>query len=235
MQQFFIESLDQLKLNSEQMHQVHKVLRMRKGEQVRLVDRFGNGAICEFISDDLQSLKIVEPLTFRNKNYKLRIIASLIRAERLEWMIQKACECGVDEIVLYRSDHGVVRDFGNRENRKIERLNAIAMEASEQSYRQFRLVVKGIIDDKELENYRSDMNFFADFITENHLYHQVQPNKSFSVIIGPEGGFSQRERTLFQASGYLPVSLGTQVLRAETASIVTANICALLEVMENHA
>lgn len=231
MQQFYIESLDQLKLNRDQMHQVHKVLRMRKGDRIRVVDRLGNGAICEFISDDLETLHSVEALTFHSKNYKLRIIASLIRTERLEWMIQKACECGVDEIVLYRSDHGVVRDFGNRENRKIERLNAIAMEACEQSYRQFPVVVKGIIDDKALSDYKSDVNYFADFITDNHLYHQVQPNQAITVLIGPEGGFSTRERTVFQELGYEPVSLGTQVLRAETASIVTANICALLEVM----
>ncbi|AZK44226.1 16S rRNA (uracil(1498)-N(3))-methyltransferase [Erysipelothrix piscisicarius] len=233
MQQFFIESIEDLQLSADQLHQCRKVLRMQEGDSIRLVDHMGNGVIATFLDDALTQLKVQESIVWAKKKYKLRIVASLIRSERLEWMIQKACECGVDEIVLYQSQHGVVRDFGKRSERKMERLNLIAKEASEQSYRQYEVPVLGIATLNELPQYQSDLNLYADIGNQPHLIHVVdEATPSITVLVGPEGGFSNDERVKFEAMGYRQVSLGDNVLRAETASIYICNIVSACEVIK---
>lgn len=233
MQQFFIESIEDLQLSADQLHQCRKVLRMQEGDSIRLVDHRGNGVIASFTDDTLTHLTVKEPIEWNEKKFRLRIVASLIRSERLEWMIQKACECGVDEIILYQSQHGVVRDFGKRLDRKMERLNLIAKEASEQSYRQYEVPVKGIATLDDLPQYQSDLNLYADIGDEAHLIHTVREDtKSITVLVGPEGGFSNDERSKFEAIGYRQVSLGDNVLRAETASIYICNIVSACEVIK---
>lgn len=220
MQQFFIEDLNDAKLSAEQHKQCQKVLRMRKGDAVRLVDKHHNGAIFEFADDNLSELTWVEAITFNEPKIKITLIASLIRSERLEWMIQKACEVGVDKIVLYSAQNGVVKDFGARADRKLERLNTIAKEACEQSFRAKAVEVTQVIGLKELDQVQSELNFYADVKPLDHIYQEIEDETSISIIIGPEGGYTSAERDAFEELGYKPVSLGNHVLRAETASMV---------------
>ena len=230
MQQFFINSLEDLKLSPEQEKQCTKVLRMRVNDQVRLGDMKGNGCLAEFTSMDPVTLSKISEIEFPTNQINITLIASLIRSERLEWMIQKACECGVNKIVLLQADHGVVRGFGERSDRKIARLNTIALEASEQSYRQYPVSIEGIITKKELHQYQSDLNVFADLGPGKYLMNAIADNQnSISIVIGPEGGFSQSEVESFNEQGFHQVSLGKTVLRAETASIVA---CALVRAKE---
>lgn len=225
MQQFYIESLDNTQLSKEQINQCKKVLRMRKDDQVRLVDSLGNGGIYSFTDDTLSSLKLVESLVFSEKKVKITIIAALIRTERLEWMIQKCCELGADKIILFSADHGVVRGFKDKTERKIERFNLIAKEASEQSYRQFPTIIEGVIGLDSLSDYESSLNVYADVKKDAHIFKLMKDHDSVSIVIGPEGGFSDSERNLMSSKNFTVVSLGNQVLRAETASMCA---CALV-------
>ncbi len=229
MQQFFIEDLNNPVLSKDQLHQITKVLRMRVNDLMRLVDINGEGAVFSIQNTEPFELKYKEPILFHAKSYKLKLIASLIRSERLEWMIQKACESGVDEIVLYASDHGVVRDFGKREDRKIERLNTIALEASEQSYRQYPVRVRGIIQKSDLADEKGSINLYGDLGEHEHIVDSVTKGHDISVVIGPEGGFSSNERDLLTSLNYKSVSLGRNVYRAETASIAVCNFVSLLD------
>lgn len=230
MQQFFVESIDSLQLSKEQERQCIKVLRMRKGDQVRLVGKDGRAAVAQFSSLDPLELEFVEDYSFSVNKVKITLIASLIRSERMEWMIQKACECGVDRIVLLQADHGVVRGFGERKERKLERLNTIALEASEQAYRQFPVQVIGPISKESIKDYSSELNVFADLGPGPHIINALEENtQSISVIIGPEGGFSESEVDFFNQINFKQVSLGKSVLRAETASIIA---CSLIHARE---
>lgn len=229
MQQFFVEDINKIEFTKDQKHQINRVLRMQAHEPFRVVDTHGNGFICEFEDNDLTAIKKIESIQFHLKSYRLKVIMSLIRNDRLEWMIQKAAETGVDEIVLYQADHGVVRDYGNKTERKLERFNKIAFEASEQSYRQFPLKVTKIITKKELQQEMSDINLVADVLKGEHLVESIQPNQEIVIIIGPEGGFSEDERILFKDLDIHRVSLGPSILRAETAPIVAASFVSLLD------
>lgn len=232
MQQFFVSKLEYPWLDNEQRRQCLKVLRMHKGDRVRLVDSNGNGVIAEFIDQELLDMKIIEPIIWQPKKRTLTLVASMIRTERMEWMIQKACECGVDRIVLYSARNGVVKDFGKRNDRKLERLNLIAKEACEQSYRQYLVEVNGPIEIEELNTYMEELNIFADIGDKSHFVDVVQPEtKSVCAIVGPEGGFAPKEREYFSKLGFDEVSLGNNVLRAETASIYLCNMMSVCEVI----
>lgn len=230
MQQFFVDKLESPWLSADQRRQCQKVLRMRKGDAVRLVDPQGRGIVATFTNDDLSDLKQTDVITWPEKKRTLTLIAALIRTERLEWMIQKACEMGVDRIVLLRAEHGVVRDFGARSDRKMDRLNLIAKEACEQSYRQYQVPILGPIDADAIPDYRSDLNIYADIGNTPHLIEAIGEDvTSISAIVGPEGGFSKHERAQFAKLGFDEASLGDPVLRAETASLY---ICAMVSLSE---
>ena len=229
MQQFFIEDINNPTLSKTQFHQVKNVLRMRKGDLVRLVDLKGEGIIAQFSDDSLRTFEMVQSLSFPTKSYHLKVVMSLIRNERLEWMIQKATEIGIDEIVLYKSDHGVVRDYKDKTDRKLERFNTIALEASEQSYRQYPLIIQKVIDKKELESEMTELNVYADLNVETHVTDLLTTNTKITAMIGPEGGFSDAERKHFSEIGFIPVSLGHNVLRAETAPIILGAFTSLID------
>ena len=229
MQQFFIESIEDARLSSDQRNQCLKVLRMRKGDQVRLVDAQSKAGIYAFADDELNTLEFIEDIIFDLPKVKITLIASLIRNERLEWMIQKACEVGVDRIVLYSAQNGVVKDFGKRSDRKIERLNMIAKEASEQSFRHKAVEVGPVITMNEIPQYTSELNLYADVKPLEHIHSVMKDEDSISIIIGPEGGYSDKERDFFESESFKPVSIGKHVLRAETASMVA---CVLIHAKE---
>lgn len=232
MQQFFVDKLQSPWLSNDQRRQCLKVLRMRKGDSVRLVDGEGQGVIAKFQDDELLEMDVQETITWAPRKRSLTLIASMIRTERMEWMIQKACECGVDTIVLYSSDNGIVRDFGKRNDRKLERLNLIAKEASEQSYRQHQVVVLGPVERPEIKYYMKDLNVYADIGDKQHFVDAVKSTTtSVCAVVGPEGGFSKKERTSFESLGFEEVSLGNNVLRAETASLYICNMMSVCEVI----
>lgn len=231
MQQFFVESIDPPRLSKEQIHQCKNVLRMKENSMIRLVDDSGKGVLARFTDSALTHLEVVESLSWMQKRYKLHLTVSLIRNERLEWLIQKATECGVDTLHLYRSDHGVVRDFGKREQRKLERLQSIAIEAAEQSHRQFYPKIEGILDLDDI--HKTSETYYADIGAYPHIVNELRDKNHHTthVILGPEGGFSEKERSYFKKHGIAPVSLGHHVLRAETASIYVCTAVSLLEVL----
>jgi 16S rRNA (uracil1498-N3)-methyltransferase len=156
----------------------------------------------------------VEPLVHTT------ILASLIRFERFEWMLEKATELGVERVVpvqAERSERGLEQAAGKR----LSRWNRIVREASEQS-RRARLPEIG------------DPVPLAQALKIEGAYHYVleeaeappigsvlpvhrQPGDSVVLLIGPEGGWTDRERELIAAAGWRSVSLGREILRAETA------------------
>ena len=219
MHQFYIHDIQNIEFSKSQKHQIKNVLRMRENDLVRVVDVNGQGAVVSLRDDEAQNVEVVEPITFKEKKRKLKIIASLIRNERLEWMIQKAAETGVDELVLYKADHGVVKSYGSKETRKLERFNTIALEASEQAMRQFPLLITEIIDKNELASHLGTCNLVADTLEHKHFLDVIEDAGDVCVITGPEGGFSDEERKLFASLHIQSVTLGDTILRAETAPL----------------
>lgn len=216
MQQFFTENFQ---LSLDQIRQCKQVLRMRQGDVIRVVDAHGSGFLASFDDDSLETITLNEPIVWSTPTQKVTLIQSMIRNERLEWMLQKSVELGVDTIVLYRADHGVVKDYGKREDRKMARFQEIVKEAAEQSYRQFVPQVVGPIDKHAIKDYLSSVNVRLD-IGDYQPLIGMNAKGDTTLWIGPEGGFSDYERQFASEQGFEIASLGPHVLRSETASLM---------------
>ncbi len=230
MQQFFIsdDSFDS-GLSSEQLHQCRSVLRYRDRDRFRVVNALGDAVIASLNSDNTLSIheylenstSILPPIT---------LCAALIRSEKLEWMIQKATESGVDRIVLFETSRCVMKIKPEDISKKLERYCKIAREAAEQSLRRTIPQVIGVKALADLDNFKSELNMVCYEQAKSSHIARLVSQKSVSLFIGPEGGISDDELDQLILSGFEAVTLGPRIYRAETAAIYALNcISALTE------
>jgi 16S rRNA (uracil1498-N3)-methyltransferase len=150
------------------------------------------------------------------------LLMALIKFDRFEWMIEKTTELGVDTIVPVqtdRSEKGLELAAGKR----VERWRKIARSASQQS-RRVRppeilapLLLKEAAKRTELSRLYLEETPGSPLLLQTALDPPRQPVTA--ILIGPEGGWTDRERTWLLAAAWAPVSMGPQILRAETAAI----------------
>ena len=148
----------------------------------------------------------------------LDLIVALVKRARLETIVEKAAELGVRRV------QPVITERTNADHTRVERLQAIAVEASEQTG---RLDVPQVLEPVKLERMLADWEtgrrlLFCDEAGEAApAFHAVAgANGPWAILIGPEGGFSPKERETLRALPYAtPASLGPRILRADTAAI----------------
>jgi 16S rRNA (uracil1498-N3)-methyltransferase len=151
------------------------------------------------------------------------LLAALFKFDHFEWMIEKATELGVTEIIpveTIRSERGLERAAQKR----LERWRRIALEASQQSRRAFLPEVSEPLDLKDALARDADYRIALD---ESPGGNPIQPPPSASsvaILLGPEGGWTDDERAQFAPAGWIPSSLGPLILRAETAAIAALAI-----------
>jgi len=143
------------------------------------------------------------------------IAVGLINFKRFEWLIQKAAELGATKIIPFTSERTSVKIPSNID-KKLQRWNQIAINASEQSFRNKPLIVQDITSFKEVLKIKIKNKYLA---YENHNEKEGFYKTNSLFITGPEGGFSEKEVELAKESGVKVVSLGKRILRAETAPL----------------
>ena len=155
---------------------------------------------------------------------EVTLIMSLIRAERFELVLQKAAELGCARVIPLQTRYCVARLPKEKAGKKLERWNAIAAEACEQSRRLTRMPVLAPLTLGQLDEARSDLNLIAYERADHHAQRLSSALRhtsfaSVSVMIGCEGGFAPEEVEQSMQTGFACVSLGPRILRAETAAI----------------
>ena len=177
---------------------------------------------------ELEKLKDAPVLGVPNINLTLYI--AVLKNDKLDLVVQKAVELGVKTIIPFISNNVVVKLDEKGKIKRKEKLQKIANEACKQCGRSDEVVIKDIISFKELVNCMSEneINFFA-YENEKDSLHNVISNKSnlkdISCIIGPEGGFTKDEASILkEIYNVSTISLGTRILRAETAAINVISI-----------
>jgi 16S rRNA (uracil1498-N3)-methyltransferase len=205
-----------------------RVLRVEPGQQFEISDnRAVYLAEVDSARKDLVSFSVRETVEAVEPRVHTVLLASLIRFERLEWMIEKATELGVTRIVpvqAERSEKGLERAAGKR----MPRWNRIAREASEQSRRAHLPEIAEPVDLAGAIQGPGDYRFVLEE-AEAPAFLSVLPadrprGAQVAVLVGPEGGWTDREREQIVDAGWRPVSLGSQILRAETAAMAALAI-----------
>ncbi|MGX8834213.1 16S rRNA (uracil(1498)-N(3))-methyltransferase [Amedibacillus sp. YH-ame6] len=233
MQQYFIEEIveqqKQIHMNEEQSHHIAHVMRMREHEQIRIVDKDANIylASVHYEGRDVFAY-LLESIVDTTKNpIRITLLQGMIKKEKWDFLLQKSAELGVDEIVPFISSRTVVKAKEERMDKKMQRYQKILQEACEQCKRSTLVQLQEPMDMKKAAAYTSDLNLIAyedADIQSDKLSTLLKQNKeiqSVSIVIGCEGGFSKEEVSTFEALGYKRVSLGSRILRAETAAIAS--------------
>jgi 16S rRNA (uracil1498-N3)-methyltransferase len=176
---------------------------------------------------DLVSFSICEQVAQPAPAVRTIILASLIRFERFEWMLEKATELGVARVVPVqseRSEKGLEQAAGKR----LSRWNRIVREASEQSRRARLPEIAAPVT----FNAALDIESVYRYVLEEAEATPILPalparresGDSVALLVGPEGGWTDRERGQIASSRWRSVSLGPEILRAETAAIAALAI-----------
>lgn len=202
-------------------NQIGHVFRLKKGDSVILFDGSGNDYECkiEDLKRDSVALKVGEgnPSRFVLTR-RVFLYQSIIKKDKFEWIVEKATELGVTDIIP------VLAERSEKKSLNEERLQKICIEASEQSGRGDIPSINPIIDLSKSDLSKDCPGELIVFHTEGDLFSSEldskENNKTLSIFIGPEGGWSPREINMFHALKIPIYSLGKQVLRSETAAVV---------------
>ncbi len=198
-----------------------KVLRMKPGDKLLVTDGLGNlaSAVVEESGAKSNTLRITEVKTTVHPNHYIHIaVAPTKNIARFEWFLEKATEMGIDEITPFFSEHS------ERVNLRTDRLNKVIISAMKQSLKTF---IPKLNEPTSLKAFLNDHpagnnNFIAWLDKEGmqqHLKAACLSNLPATVLVGPEGDFSQAEVKMAMAKGFKPVSLGSSRLRTETAAL----------------
>lgn len=219
---------------------IKNVLRMKQGEEF-LVSCEGKSSLCALYAFEGEAA-VAEIINenFQNTDLPIKIylFQGLPKADKMELIIQKAVELGVNCIVPTEMNRCVVKLDSKKKTSKTQRWQAIAESAAKQSKRSAVPEVYEPLSYSEALNMAKDLDvLMVPFECENgmestkEVLSSIKKGSSVGIIIGPEGGFEEKEIEKAVAAGGKSISLGKRILRTETAAITAVGMCMLYSEM----
>ncbi len=210
------------------------VLRMRAGEDVTVGDNEGNTYVC--CLETFESGTAVLDILKKQENdtelpARLYLFQGLPKGDKMEWIVQKAVELGVYEVIPVETKRSVVKLDEKKSTRKIQRWNLIAKGAAEQSGRGRVPEVCPVMSWKEALTRGREMDVLVipyelaeGMERTKEIFSHIRPGQSVGIFIGPEGGFEQWEVEQAKEAGASAITLGKRILRTETAGLAALSI-----------
>ena len=216
-------------LSEEESQHCVRVLRYTRGDEILLTDGKGNTYTARITNPHPKHCEF-EVLTQEKQqkahDFYLHIaIAPTKNIERMEWMVEKCTEIGVDEITP------LLCRFSERKQIRTDRLEKIVLSAAKQSLTPYLPKLNELTDyDTFVRQATEETKFIAHCYKEDkrELKDEIRRGKSVLVLIGPEGDFSEQDVEEALALGFVPVSLGNSRLRTETAGVVACHTAVLM-------
>lgn len=211
-----------ISLDDDSAHYLRTVLRLKQDTELILFNGLGGEYLATLTEVSRKTVRVnIEKWSERSVESWLNVILGLgiSRGDRMDLAVQKSVELGVKTITPLITSRCNVQVKADKEAQKLGHWQKIAQHASEQSG---RTVVPPLNPIADLENWLSTqqgLKIFLDPFAQAKL-NQLQPeNNQVTLLSGPEGGFTEAERMLAKAAGFIPVSLGKRILRTETAAL----------------
>ena len=231
MQHYFGEIVDnKVILSKEDLHHLLNVKRANIGEEIEVSC---NGKLFSCLVSRINPVEITvvnEIIKSRELKNKITLAFSVLKSSSYnELIVQKGVELGVNEFIPMFSERVIVKGKKEEDN-KLVRLKKISKEAAEQCRRNIIPEISIYQDYIDVLSKEYDYKLFAyegDFGKSNTIYkalENLKEGQSILVVIGPEGGFSDKEIKLAKDNGCQFVSLGSRILRAETACLYSCAI-----------
>ena len=195
-------------------HKVDDIIEVNN-RQCKIIKIEKNKITCEIFGEEIKR---------GIPNVDITLFQALLKSDKMEYVIQKSVELGVSQIVPFQSKNIVVKLNDNDKNKKIDRWNKISKEATKQCGRTDEVLVQNIMNFNEMLNtlkeytsviiaYENEERSLKEIIKE------IDTGK-LAIIIGAEGGFDREEvDKILDINKAVSVSLGSRILRAETASL----------------
>ena len=215
-------------LDGEEHFHLSKVARIKPGQEVWLFDEEGRNYLAEVvkIERDRTQLVILEREEAPRPSLPITLGQALVKAKKMNSIIQKATEIGVAAIVPVITARTIVR-IEEREQKKIERWKKIIREAAKQSHVSFLPSITYPVKLDRLIQERNEEIKLLLSENQGRLLRDIlipgsrkrKPPSSVLLLVGPEGGWTDEEERFILDHGFEAVSLGKQILRTETAAL----------------
>ena len=241
--QHFLVSPEQVReekiyVEGSDVNHMKNVLRMKTGEELTIGDGDGWLYLCvvESYEEDMAVLKILEKKKDESElPSKIYLFQGLPKSDKMEWIIQKAVELGVHQVIPVATKRAVVRLEGKKEVNKQRRWQAISESAAKQSKRmQIPTVHMPVTFQQALAMMaESDVRLMPYENAEGmegtrRILESIEPGESIAVLIGPEGGIDEAEVEMAMKEKVEPITLGKRILRTETAGMTVLSILVYL-------
>jgi 16S rRNA (uracil1498-N3)-methyltransferase len=224
---FFVDAVQagRAQIAGQDAHHLTRVLRVEAGQLFEISDNHSVYlAEVESARKDLVSFVVQERLAAAEPAVHTTLLAALVRFERFEWIVEKATELGVEQIIPLETER-TEKGLRLAAEKRSVRWNRIAREASEQSRRARLPQIHAAVALGDALEGDATYRYLLEEAQGAPPILSVLPaarrvSDSVALLLGPEGGWTDRERALIVASaGWCAVSLGPEILRAETAAI----------------
>ena len=228
MQRYMVTNKE-LKLDDTDINHIINVMRMKQNDIFQIV--YDNVLYtCNITNIEKRKVdyEIIKKEEIKsNKTHKVIIACSLIKEQKMDFLLQKATELGVDEIIPIISERTVVK-IDKKNTNKISRWIKICKEASEQSHRMNIPKIHEIINLKGLSDVKANAKIVCNTneMSKNikKVLQDVKKSDTMIIVVGPEGGFSDNEINYLLENGFISTTLGENILRAETVPLYILSV-----------
>lgn len=218
-----------LMIEGAEAHHICGVVRKKAGDRIELFDGRGGSATAVIDSVGKRAVKLTLaslPVFAEAPEARLTLAIAPPKGDRLQWLIEKATELGIDRVILLQSERTVVLPGAS----KIARLQQAVIEACKQSRRNHLMPIlqphslEQLVGLANVEGARLCVGEIAAEITSESAFMSVHAADRVIVVVGPEGGLSGAELEFLRSSGSVSMTVSKNVLRVETAAIAMAAI-----------
>lgn len=229
MRRFFIKNSlsEEIIINDQDAHHISKVLRLQAGDTIAVIDPDGRAGIAQIKQCSTDHVNLVlQGVLEETKEAPIQVCLAqgLPKSDKMDYIIQKAVELGIATVYPVQMDRSVVQYDASKKKARRERWQKISEEAAKQCGRSLVPSVEPIQNLDEL------FSHIPDDVTIIMLYEgqaekgfrqilEEKPAAAYLLLVGPEGGFSNKEVAAAQKHGASVVTMGPRILRTETASL----------------
>ena len=220
-----------VELDDDNGHYVRTVLRLKKDNEIVLFNGSGGEYLCTVAEVSRKTvLIVVNKWLDRNVESPLLVTLGLgiSRGDRMDLSVQKAVELGVNHITPLLTERCLVQFKGEKKPQRLLHWQKIVQHAAEQSG---RTLLPELTEIEYLQNWvgnQQGLKVFLDPYAEMSLADIKPKDMRVTLLTGPEGGFTDQERDIAKAEGFIPICLGRRILRTETASLAALAVVQIL-------
>ena len=221
-----------LKIEGDEVRHIRKVLRLKRGDEIVVFNGSGKEYEGTIVEEGPSSVVITIQNIFSSKTesqLEITLAQSLLKGDKMDYLIQKATELGAKEIIPFFSSRSVPLLEKSRRLKRYHRWERIAVEASKQCGRGVVLKIEPLQDYSEILTTASPDSlrlilWEREGVRLKEALERSKEKTKIFFIIGPEGGLSEEEVDQAKRNGFTPVTLGRRILRSETASLCLVSI-----------